>query len=107
MSSTGHAAMKAWSHGRRRRSVAASVERLADAIMATGGVLLVNAMFGLGMGFPEGSAGIALGSALLFASLGWISRHRAHERIARAAARIETLTFSHPQQRPLPARRAA
>lgn len=70
-------AIDAWQRGRRRRTITGTVERIADAVMAAGAVLLANAALPMRMGLPEGRFGMALGALLLCAGLAWISRHRA------------------------------
>jgi hypothetical protein len=60
---------------RRRHRTRGTVDTIADAVMATGGLVLANAGLRFGLGLPEGRNGLALGGALLASGMIWISRH--------------------------------
>lgn len=66
----------AWDAGNRRRRASAGLERSIDGVMATGGMLVVNAIGGLNLGLPEGRAGLSLGGALLAAGLAHMTHRR-------------------------------
>src|SRR5688572_13291635 len=69
-------AIVSWNQGQRRRATAASVERFADGVAATGGLILTNAALSLGIGMPAGRAGVGLGASLLAAGIAWMTRVR-------------------------------
>ncbi len=69
-------AMRAYKAGSRRRGAIGALERMADAALAAGGAIVVNAVVGLGLGLPAGRAGLSLGASLVCAGLAWITRHR-------------------------------
>lgn len=71
-------AMQAYAAGRRRRCLSGMLERIADASLAAGGMIVANAAFSLGFGLPTGRAGLSLGASLICAGLAWITRHRGH-----------------------------
>lgn len=56
---------EAFRTGRRRRAARGAVDTLLDAALAIGGLVLANAALRLGLGLPEGRAGISLGLAVL------------------------------------------
>jgi hypothetical protein len=58
-------AVAAFQATKRRRFARGTVDTLADAMMATGGLSLANVALRLNVGLPNGLAGIALGLALL------------------------------------------
>lgn len=67
-------AVEVFNTTRRRRRVRATYDTIADAALATGGLVLANATMGFGMGLPEGRNGIALGGSLVAAGLMWLTR---------------------------------
>lgn len=71
----GHALL-AWRQGARRRRIAGVAERVADASLAAGGLVLANATLTLEMGLPVGRAGWSLGIGLLAGGLAWMLRTR-------------------------------
>jgi hypothetical protein len=75
---TARHAAATWQQGHRRRLLAASAERTADAAIAAGGLLVANGTLSLQLGLPAGATGISLGAGLVCAGLAWMSRHRAH-----------------------------
>lgn len=104
-------ATMAWDAGHRRRRASAGMERCIDAVMASGGLLMVNAAGSLNLGLPEGRMGISLGGALLAAGVAHIARRRRPTRApiqvapslgyayaptsARKAIRVATARASH------------
>ncbi|MCA1834369.1 MAG: hypothetical protein LC750_16865 [Actinobacteria bacterium] len=60
---------------RRRNRTRGMLDTVADAVMATGGLIAANAGLHFGLGLPEGRNGLALGGALLASGMVWISRH--------------------------------
>jgi hypothetical protein len=79
-------ATMAWDAGHRRRRASAGLERGVDGVMATGGMLIVNAVAGLNLGLPAGRAGMSLGGALLAAGMAHLTHRRRRVTRARAAA---------------------
>lgn len=69
-------AVMAWDAGHRRRRASAGLERCVDAVMASGGMLVVNAAGALNVGLPEGRAGLSLGGALLAAGFAHLTHRR-------------------------------
>lgn len=74
---TARHAAATWEHGHRRRLLAATIERTADAAIAAGGLLVANGALPLDLGLPAGATGISLGAGLVCAGLAWMTRHRA------------------------------
>jgi hypothetical protein len=69
-------ATEAFRSGRRRRAVRSGLEQGVDGMMAAGGLLIANTALGMGLGLPEGAAGLSLGTGLVCAGLAWITRRR-------------------------------
>lgn len=70
-------ATRAYRAGSRRRAARAAIEQAVDATIASGGLLLANAAFDLGIGLPDGRTGLSLGTLLIGGGVAWIARHRA------------------------------
>jgi hypothetical protein len=60
---------EAFRTGRRRRAARGMLDTALDALVAMGGLIVANASFALGLGLPEGRAGISLGAGLLMLGL--------------------------------------
>lgn len=60
---------------RRRVRARGLADTVADAVMATGGLVLANAGLHFGLGLPQGRNGIALGGTLLASGMVWLTRH--------------------------------
>lgn len=84
----------AWDAGNRKRRASAGLERCVDALMASGGLLVVNAVGSLNLGLPEGRAGLSLGGTLLAAAAAHLTHRR---RSARAHASKPTYAPSYAQ----------
>jgi hypothetical protein len=69
-------AIATWQQARRRRTAGSAIERVADGLTASGGIVLANAALSLGLGLPAGRLGAALGGSLLAGGLTWIMRAR-------------------------------
>lgn len=67
-------AVAAFQQTRRRRRIRTTYDTIADAALATGGLVLANATMSFDMGLPEGRNGIALGGTLVAAGLMWLTR---------------------------------
>lgn len=67
-------AIEAFKVTRRRRRLRSTYDTVADAALATGGLVLANATLQFGMGLPEGRNGIALGGALVAGGMLWLTR---------------------------------
>lgn len=76
MTTTAAAAGSAFKAGRRRRLARSSMDTAVDGLIASGGLMLANAAFGLGVGLPEGAGGSSLGASLLLAGIAWLTRSR-------------------------------
>lgn len=94
-------AINAWRQGQRRRVAIGVADRVADGMLAAGGVVLVNAVTSLGFGLPGGHAGIALGTSTLGAAMAWMARVRRGRGPSWQSARAERLRI------PMPARARA
>jgi hypothetical protein len=76
MTTIASSADQAFRAGRRRRAARGAVENGVDGLLASGGMLMANAMLELGMGLPEGAAGVSLGASFLVAGFAWLTRNR-------------------------------
>lgn len=104
---TASTAIRAYQARERGRRITGFIDRVADAAMAVGGLLLANAAFPLGFNLPTGQIGLSLGGLLLAAGVAWMKRP---VRAARTPAiTVEPVAFmDHPLATvtPISARRA-
>lgn len=70
-------AILAWEEGSRRRRLGNAAERVADAVLAAGGIVMADATMSLGLGLPAGRSGFAIGASLASAGFAWMIRGRA------------------------------
>ncbi|MFN2613492.1 MAG: hypothetical protein ABR552_01565 [Actinomycetota bacterium] len=77
-------AIATWQETQKRRAASAFADRVADGLTASGGIVLVNAMCGLGIGLPTGRIGVTLGGSVLAGGLALIMRaRRTHKPVPR------------------------
>lgn len=86
-------AITAWDTGNRRRRARAGLDRCIDGTMASGGLLVVNAIASLNLGLPDGRAGMSLGGALLASGLAWMS-HTRRSTAARRLTAVQAPTYA-------------
>lgn len=90
-SRTARTAIDAYEHRARGRRISSLIDRVADAAMALGALLLVNAAFGMGFNLPVGQVGLSAGGALVAAGVAWMKRPVRPARIPATA--IEPVAF--------------
>lgn len=71
---TARTAIHAYESRARGRRISSIVDRIADAAMAVGGLLLANSVLPLGFNLPAGQIGMSAGGALVAAGVAWMKR---------------------------------
>jgi hypothetical protein len=87
---TAHTALNAYEARARSRRISSAVDRVADAAMAAGGLLITNTLLPLGFNLPAGKIGLSAGGALVAAGVAWMKRP---VRPARIPVTVEPVAF--------------